>query len=468
MSESLASLRASLSGRYEIERELGAGGMATVYLATDVRHERQVALKVLRGDLAKSLGADRFLREIRIAANLNHPHILAVFDSGDADGFLYYVMPYIAGSTVRERLDREGELPVRDAVRLISEIAEALAFAHSKGVVHRDIKPDNVMLTGSHAIVADFGVAKAVSAATGRDKLTTIGVALGTPAYMSPEQATGDAHVDHRADIYALGIMAYELLTGRPPFTAATPQAVLAAHVTEEAEPVRKYRRSISAELDAVIMRCLAKRPADRWQSVDEMLPYLDASVTPSGGLTPTDVRLTAVSRGRMARRAILAITGALAVSAGALGVWQLGALHGSGPVSIEQIAVLPLTDHSQQDELFVNTLLDALNSAIFRDAGVRVVSRSDVLRVAAGSATTAEIASALGAQGVLEGSVFRTGTVMRINVQVVEPTTLGYIWTGEYERDVTDVLSAQDELARTIATELGEKLAARNGQREP
>jgi serine/threonine-protein kinase len=377
-------------------------------------------------------------------------------------------MPYIAGSTLRERLDREGELPIRDAVRLISEIAEALAFAHSKGVVHRDIKPDNVMLTGPHAIVADFGVAKAVSAATGRDKLTTVGVALGTPAYMSPEQATGDVHVDHRADIYALGVMAYELLTGRPPFTAATPQAVLAAHVTEEAEPVRKYRRSISAELDAVIMRCLAKRPADRWQSVDEMLPYLDASVTPSGGLTPTDVRLPAVSRGRMSRRAMLASACILAVSAGALGVWQLDALRSNGPVSIEQIAVLPLTDHSQQDELFVNTLVDALNSAIFRNAGVRVVNRSDVLRVAAGSPTTAEIASALSAQGVLEGSVFRTGTVMRINVQVVEPATLGYIWTGEYERDVTDVLGAQDELARTIAAELGEKLAVRNGQREP
>ena len=468
MPESLAHLREALSGRYDIERELGAGGMATVYLAHDVRHQRRVALKVLRGDLSKSLGAERFLREIRIAANLNHPHILAVFDSGEADGLLYYVMPYIEGSTLRERIDREGELPVRQAVTLIREIGEALAFAHSKGVVHRDIKPDNVMLAGSHAIVADFGVAKAVSAATGTDKLTTAGVALGTPAYMSPEQATGDAHIDHRADIYALGAMAYELLSGRTPFTAATPQAVLAAHVTEEADPVRRYRKNVSVELEAVVMKCLAKRPADRWQTVDEILPYLDASITPSGGLTPTDVRLPAVSLPLMSRRTMLTVAGAVVLAVGGLGVWQLGGLGNTGPVRIEQIAVLPLTDHSQQDELFVNTLLDALNSAIFRDAGVRVVNRTDVLRVAAGSATTTEIASALGAQGVLEGSVFRTGNVMRINVQVVESTTLGYIWTGEYERDVTDVLGAQDELARTIATELGEKLAARNGQREP
>jgi len=265
--------------------------MATVYLANDIRHHRQVAVKVLRPDLAAALGPERFLREIRIAANLTHPHILPLHDSGDAEGFLYYVMPYIEGQTLRDRIDKEGELPIAEAVRIIREVVDALAFAHSHGVVHRDIKPDNIMLTGGHAIVADFGVAKAVSEATGRDKLTTAGVALGTPAYMSPEQATADPHVDHRADIYAVGAMAYEVLAGRTPFTGATPQSVLAAHVTEQPDPVSKHRDQVSGELEAVIMKCLAKKPADRWQSADEMLPYLDASATPSGGLTPAGTR---------------------------------------------------------------------------------------------------------------------------------------------------------------------------------
>ncbi len=300
MPSSLDDLRAALAGRYEIEREIGHGGMATVYLAGDVKHHRQVAVKVLRPDLTAALGPERFLREIEIAANLTHPHILPLYDSGEADGFLYYVMPYIEGDTLRERIAKEGELPVAEAVRIIREVVDALAFAHSHGVVHRDIKPDNVMLSGRHAMVTDFGVAKAISEATGRNQLTTAGVALGTPAYMSPEQATADPHVDHRSDIYAVGAMAYELLTGRAPFTGATPQAVLAAHVTEQAEPVSKHRDHVSGELDAVVMKCLEKKPADRWQSADELLPQLEALLTPSGGMTPATTRpLTAFATTR-------------------------------------------------------------------------------------------------------------------------------------------------------------------------
>ncbi len=291
MPSSLEDLRAALAGRYEIKEEIGQGGMATVYLADDLRHERQVAVKVLRPDLAAALGAERFLREIKIAANLTHPHILPLFDSGEAEGFLYYVMPYIKGDTLRERIDKEVELPVAEAVRIIREVTDALALAHSEGVVHRDIKPDNVMLSGRHAMVMDFGVAKAVSEATGRSTLTTAGVALGTPTYMAPEQATADPNVDHRADIYAVGVMAYELLAGRTPFQGANPQAVLAAHVTEEAEPVSKYRDHVSGDLEALVMKCLAKRPADRWQSADEMLPHLEAMAATSGGLTPTSTR---------------------------------------------------------------------------------------------------------------------------------------------------------------------------------
>ncbi len=248
----------ALADRYRLERELGQGGMATVYLAEDLKHHRKVALKVLRPELAATLGPERFLREIELAAKLQHPHILPLHDSGEAQGFLYYVMPFVDGENLRGRLTRRGELPIQEAVRLLAEVADALSYAHSQGVVHRDIKPDNVLLSGRHALVTDFGVAKAVSEATGRQDLTTAGIALGTPAYMAPEQAAGDPHIDHRVDIYALGALGYELLTGSPPFTGQWPQEVLAAHVTQPPEPITSRRPQISAALGAVVMKCLA------------------------------------------------------------------------------------------------------------------------------------------------------------------------------------------------------------------
>ncbi len=284
-------LQRALGSAYRIERELGQGGMATVYLAEDLKHQRKVAVKVLRPELAAALGADRFTREIRIAARLQHPHILPLLDSGQAEGFLYYVMPYVDGQSLRDRIAREGELPVHEAVRLLVEVVDALAFAHSQGVVHRDIKPDNVLLSGRHALVMDFGVAKAVSEATGRQSLTTAGVAIGTPAYMAPEQATADPNIDHRVDIYAVGVMAYELLTGRTPFAGLTPQQMLAAHVTEQPAPMTRYRPSLSPGLSNVVMRCLAKHPADRWQTAQELLTQLEPLITPSGGITPTQTQ---------------------------------------------------------------------------------------------------------------------------------------------------------------------------------
>jgi serine/threonine-protein kinase len=309
MSDSLERLKKALADRYAIESELGQGGMATVYLAHDVRHNRKVAIKVLRPELAASVGPERFLHEIEIAANLTHPHVLPLYDSGEADGFLYYVMPYIKGESLRAKVDREGELPVAEVVRILREVVDALAHAHAQGVVHRDMKPDNVMISGRHALVADFGVAKAVSEATGRQQLTTVGVALGTPAYMAPEQAAADPHVDHRADLYAIGILAYELLTGRTPFRGNTPQEVLAAHVTKTPEPVTSYRETVPAALADLVMRCLAKKPADRWQSAEEMLPVLDSLATASGGVTPTATRpIAAASR---PRRIIVGVAGA-------------------------------------------------------------------------------------------------------------------------------------------------------------
>lgn len=291
MNALLEKLAAALAGHYVVAREIGSGGMATVYLAEDLRHHRKVAVKVLRPELAVSLGPDRFLREIEIAAQLQHPNILPLLDSGSADGVLYYVMPYVEGESLRDRLSREGALPVREVVRILCEVADALSLAHHHGVVHRDIKPGNVLLSGRHALVADFGVARAVSEATGQQALTTAGLALGTPTYMAPEQAAADPHIDHRADIYAVGVLAYELLTGHPPFTGSSSQAVLMAHMTQMPVPLSRERLDVPPVLDQAIMRCLAKHPADRWQSAAELLGTLETVATPGGVTTPTSNR---------------------------------------------------------------------------------------------------------------------------------------------------------------------------------
>lgn len=284
MNDSLELLKAALADRYRVEREIGSGGAATVYLAEDLRHHRKVAIKVLHPELAATFGPGRFLREIEVAAQLQHPNILALLDSGEAGGFLYYVMPYVDGPSLRKRILDEGHLPIHDAVKILGEVVDALAEAHRKGVVHRDVKPDNVMLTGRHALVTDFGVAKAVNEAMGRDKLTTAGIALGTPAYMAPEQSAADPCVDHRADIYAVGVMAYEMLTGSLPFAGSNTQAVVAAHMTAEPEPLRARRADIPSALEHVVLKCLGKQPADRWQSAEELLAQLEPFQTRGNG----------------------------------------------------------------------------------------------------------------------------------------------------------------------------------------
>ena len=290
MPDLLNRLQQALADRYAIERELGAGGMATVYLAEDLRHHRKVALKVLRPEIAATIGAGRFAREIEVAARLQHPNIVPLLDSGEAAGFFFYVMPFIEGESLRDRLARSGALAIPDAVRILIEVADALAHAHAHGVVHRDIKPGNVLLSGRHALVADFGVAKAVTEATGHQMLTSAGVALGTPAYMAPEQAVADSRQDHRVDIYALGVLGYELLTGRSPFSATTAQDMLAAHITTDPEPLEQHRPTVSPALSAVVMKCLAKKPADRWQTADELLHSLELFATPSSGTTPAQM----------------------------------------------------------------------------------------------------------------------------------------------------------------------------------
>jgi len=453
-------LRAALTGTYEVERELGAGGMATVYLARDPKHNRQVALKVLRPELASALGPDRFSREIRIVAQLNHPHILGLHDSGEVDGFLYFVMPLIEGESLRHRIERKAEMSVREAVRIIREVADALAYAHDRGIVHRDIKPGNVLVSGRHALVTDFGVAKAVtSAAINQDTLTTVGVALGTPTYMAPEQAMGDAGVDHRADIYALGALAYELLAGRPPFTGATAQAVLVAHVTEPPQPLGELRPAVSPALADLIMRCLAKDPKDRPQSAEGLVTALESLGTPSGGVTPTDTRpVTVVRPAPSRRRWVLGAVAALIAVVG-FGGWRL-LVGAGGPQAIERIAVMPIQDLSGSDQAFVDALHGALINDVDQAGIVQVVSRNAVLRYRDATETSRQIAQALGVQALVEANVYRMGDRMRMTVQMVEPATSRHLWSQTYERSVTDVLQVQDEIADSITVQLGRALA--------
>ncbi|HJU90822.1 MAG TPA: protein kinase [Gemmatimonadaceae bacterium] len=308
-------LFSSLAGRYRIERELGAGGMATVYLAEDVRHHRKVAIKVLHPELSAVLGAERFLKEIELTAGLQHPHILPLFDSGDADGLLFYVMPYVEGESLRARLVRERQLPVSDALRIATEVADALDYAHKQGVVHRDVKPENVLLHAGRAVVADFGIALAVHEAGGH-RMTQTGLSLGTPQYMAPEQAAGERGIDVRADIYALGTITYEMLVGEAPFTGPSAQAILAKVMTEDPKSITLQRRSVPAHVDAAVLTALEKLPADRFASAADFARALNAEAVSLGA--PRRVAATA----RTSRR----VTMWLAAIAGGAALFALGA----------------------------------------------------------------------------------------------------------------------------------------------
>jgi eukaryotic-like serine/threonine-protein kinase len=307
-------LTTALAGRYRIGRELGAGGMATVYLAHDVKHDRDVAIKVLHPDLGAALGAERFLTEIRTTARLQHPHILPLLDSGSADGLLYYVMPLVTGETLRARLDRETQLPVDDSLLIAREVADALAYAHSLGVIHRDIKPENILLQNGHAIVADFGIALAVQSAGG-ERMTQTGLSLGTPQYMSPEQATGERIIDARSDIYALGAVLYEMLVGEPPFTGPTVQAIVARVMTEEPRSLTAQRKAIPPAVEDAVMRALEKLPADRFRTAGEFAAALDARNAPA--------QRTARDRTASKRdRSILVAVSGLALALAGVALW--------------------------------------------------------------------------------------------------------------------------------------------------
>ncbi len=397
--------------------------MATVYLAEDIKHHRQVAIKVLRAELAATLGPDRFLREIEIAAQLQHPHILPLYDSGEAAGFLYFVMPFVEGESLRAKVEREGELPIADAVRILRDVTDALAYAHEHGVVHRDIKPDNVLLSGRHAMVTDFGVAKAVHEATGRQQLTTAGVALGTPAYMSPEQAAADPNIDHRADIYAVGVLAYELLSGQPPFHGTSPQMILAAHMTDAPVPVTSRRAAVPPAMADIVMRCLEKKPADRWQSAEELLPKFEGLATPSVGMTPTETRpiesvRPARSRGFLAIAAVVAVAVIAAVTTI---FWPAGAT----PLARDRVLVGIFeneTGDPLQDPLG-KVIADWLSRGLHETGLVEVVDeRSAASEVeGTGTARLRRIAESIGAGLIVAGSYYKIGDSLQLQGQIMD-----------------------------------------------
>jgi len=440
------SVKAALANHYAIEQEIGSGGMAVVYLARDLKHSRNVAIKVMRPELAASIGAERFLREIQISAQLNHPNILTLIDSGEADGLLYYVMPYVEGESLRERLSREKQLSIEDACTITLEVADALAHAHSLGVIHRDIKPENILFEAGHAVVSDFGIARAVSEAGG-ETLTDTGLAVGTPTYMSPEQASAGRELDARSDVYSLGCVLYEMLGGEPPYTGATPQAVLARKVIDPVPALSTLRETVPPHMERVVVKALAKAPADRYSTALELSDALQrASTAPE---------VPAVRSRRLGARSLAGIGAAVAIVA--LGGWWLSSRVGAGP-GIEVLAVLPFEnvrgDTAQQ--FFVDGMQEALIDELAQIGALSVLAHQSVMQYAGTNLSLSAIAAELNADGIVEGTVLRVGDSVFITVELlsVRPQERR-LWSETYERDVRDVPSLHSEVAREVARQI-------------
>ncbi len=442
-------LEAGLADRYRIERELGHGGMATVYLADDLKHRRRVAIKVLRPELATAIGPERFLREIEISAGLHHPHIVALYDSGEAGGSLYYVMPFAEGESLRDRLNREKQLPLDDALLIAREVADALSYAHARGVVHRDIKPENILLESGHALVADFGIARALSAA-GADRLTQTGVSIGTTTYMSPEQVAGDPDIDGRSDLYSLGCVLYEMLAGQPPFTGPTAEIVARQHLLTQAAPVTNLRPTVPPEVAAALARILAKNPADRLSPASQLVRVL-AGEAPAPGTG----RWWKTPRGIAVATAFLLILGA------ALVVDRWSARPGSGPAA-RSLAVLPFESvgGDTANTYFAEGLADELTTALSRVPGLRVAARTSAFTFRSSGADVRQVGRDLGVAAVLEGRVRRVGDRLRVVAQLTGTADGLLLWSNSYEREVRDVFAVQDDITRDIVGALRVTLA--------
>ncbi len=447
-------LKAALGDLYPIERELGSGGMATVYLAQDLKHQRQVAIKVMRPELAASLGTDRFLREIRISAQLNHPNILTLIDSGGVEGLLYYVMPYVEGESLRDRLEREKQLPIEDALQVAGEVADALGYAHSLGIVHRDIKPENILFQGGHALVADFGIARAVAAAGG-EKLTETGMAVGTPAYMSPEQASGETESDGRTDVYSLGCVLYEMLVGDPPFSGSTPQVVLARKSLESVPPLRNVRDTVPAALDSAVRKALARLPADRYRTGHEFIDAL-ANIDESDAAE--------ASRGvpwwprRPAHRVLVVAAAVLALSAAAVVVPRAvdtSLFGGAAAVGqLRSVAVLPFVNQTgdPENEYLSDGITETLIGQLAQVPGLeRVISRASVFTYKGRDVDPTTVAQDLDVAVVVTGAMMRDGDQWSLSVAATDAARNQPLWSDTYELTLDELTVVPERLAREI-----------------
>ena len=445
---------AALADRYTIERELGRGGNAVVYLAYDKKHSRKVALKVLLPELALSVRTERFLREIQVAAQLTHPHILPLYDSGEANSCLYYVMPYVEGESLRERLEREHQLPMADALQIAREVADALANAHQHAVVHRDIKPENILLEAGHAVVADFGVARALTAASGQP-VTQGGIAVGTPVYMSPEQGAGSRELDGRSDVYSLGCVLYEMLAGRPPFTGETPQEILARHALEPVAPLRTLRPEIRRGVEAAILVALAKQPAERFATVAEFAEALAAPETAT--LMPASRRRTRAKwfRGVLAGGAVVLL--------GAVGVARWRANAAPKASAAPSVIVLPFVNigGDTASAYFIDGMTEELINALAQVEGLRVPGRASSFAYQGKNVPYSKIGAELGVAAVLEGSVRESSGGLRVSARLVNVADGYQIWSEQYDRPLTDVVAVQEEIARAVAGALRVTLGA-------
>jgi eukaryotic-like serine/threonine-protein kinase len=409
--DQLQRLKTALGDRYGLGRELGSGGMATVFLADDLKHRRPVAVKVLRPELATSIGPDRFLREIMVAATLNHPHILPLYDSGEAGGFLFYVMPFIKGESLRQKLERERQLPIDEALAIVRQVASALSYAHAQQVIHRDVKPENILLYEGEAMVADFGIALAFTGASS-DRITETGLLIGTPEYMSPEQSMGERTLDARSDVYSVGCVLYEMLVGEPPHTGPTVQAVIAKRMTDPVSSVRRLRDGVPAAVDHAIARALARAPADRFPSAAafaDALTQLDTASPPVGS-----------------------------------------------------VAVLPFLNLSAdpENEYFADGITEDVIAHLSKIRALKVISRTSVMPFKNRAQSLRDVAARLGVATVLEGSVRHAGDRVRIVAQLIDADSDRHLWAETYDRQLTDIFAIQTDVAEQIAAALRAELS--------
>jgi tRNA A-37 threonylcarbamoyl transferase component Bud32/tetratricopeptide (TPR) repeat protein/TolB-like protein len=461
----LADIQSALGSRYTVQRELGRGGMAIVYLATDLKHERLVAIKVLHPELAAALGPERFLREIKLTAGLNHPHILPLLDSGDAGGFLYYVMPYVEGESLRDRLERERQLPVDDALHIAREVADALGHAHSRGIVHRDIKPENILLARDpardrsgtdewHALVADFGIARAISAAGG-EQLTGTGLAIGTPTYMSPEQASGERELDGRADIYALGCVLYEMLAGQPPFSGSTAQSIMARHAIDAVPPLHTVR-PVSPAVEAAVLKALAKVPADRFATATQFRQALSVGSTVATLASPSWML-----RGR-GKHGLWVAAALVLIAAIVTGGYLLRSRGGVDPAA-SMIAVMPLRPSGADTGLvrLGRDLVVTLSANLDGVGDIRSVDANTILvRASDGPASlpladAAALARRLGAGRVIHGSLLRMGTNVRVELGLFDSRDLSSLARSTVTASPDELAAITDSLTSAVLAQV-------------